>query len=365
MQSVLLYKVALLVLLAGASGTTATVAFYYRGRENDLGSQVANLGTRNDSQNSEISSLKRELDNLTGQISQLNIQIGQLNTANFQLGNLIAQLRAQLANGLCSSGRTVTIGELVDLSSALSTQGVRAKDASLLATNDINSFLSTAGCNLRFAVAVDDYQLDNSIALSELQSLAAAGVQVVVGPLNSGAAQYLLSYANSNHIVLISPSSTSRVLAIPNDYLFRTAPNDGVQGLADARMMIDRGATALIIVQRHDSYGDTLANATAKNFEALGGVVGATIQYDASGGTGFDFTSVLQTLNNDFQTANTGAYANKVAMDFISFEEFGQLIIQANAKYPALLNGPLPWFGTDGDAQDTVISGNATAGPLA
>src|SRR5213594_507336 len=88
MQSVLLYKVALLVLLAGASGTTATVAFYYRGRENDLGSQVANLGTRNDSQNSEISSLKRELDNLTGQISQLNIQIGQLNTANFQLGNL-------------------------------------------------------------------------------------------------------------------------------------------------------------------------------------------------------------------------------------------------------------------------------------
>jgi branched-chain amino acid transport system substrate-binding protein len=266
--------------------------------------------------------------------------------------------------GLCSSGRTLTIGLLTDLSDGLTSQGVRAKDAALLAINDINTYLSNGGCNLKFGVSVDDYALDQAKALSGIQSFHASGVQVVVGPLNSGAAQNILQYANSNHIVMISPSSTSVALAIAGDYLFRTAPNDRWQGSADAQMMWSQGARSIIIVQRHDTYGDALANATAKSFQALGGNVNATIQYDQNAGAGFDFTSVLSTLNTDYNNANTGANHNKVAMDFISFEEFGQLIIQANAQHPGLLTTPLPWFGTDGEAQDTVISGNATAGSL-
>ena len=110
---------------------------------------------------------------------------------------------------LCTSGQTITLGMLLDLSKTLSDQGTRAKDVSTLAINDINSLLSGGGCNLKFTAAIDDYQLDNNLALQDLKSLAASGVQVVVGPLNSGAAQYILSYAGSNHVVLISPSSTS------------------------------------------------------------------------------------------------------------------------------------------------------------
>jgi len=110
--------------------------------------------------------------------------------------------------------------------------------------NDINAMLSIAGCNLRFTTSVDDYALNNQVALSELTSLSASGVQVVVGPLNSGAVQTILSYADSNHIVLISPSSTSATLAIPNDYLFRTIPNDQQQALANARMIVDNGRKA-------------------------------------------------------------------------------------------------------------------------
>src|SRR5438128_543642 len=115
---------------------------------------------------------------------------------------------------LCSSGKTLTIGELLDLSSDLSDQGTKAKDSSGFAITDVNNFLASNGCNLRFTNAISDYKLDNPTALSNLQSFAASGVQVVVGPLNSGTAQYILSYANSNHIVLISPSSTSPALAI-------------------------------------------------------------------------------------------------------------------------------------------------------
>ena len=268
-----------------------------------------------------------------------------------------------ISGGLCSSGRTITIGELLDLSSDLSSQGTRAKYSSNIAISDINSFLSTSGCNLKFANAVDDYALDNTKGLNQLTSLAASGVQVVVGPLNSGTAQYILSYANSNHIVLISPSSTAPQLAIANDYLFRTAPNDANQGHADARMLLDRGASAVIIVQRHDTYGDGLANATAAWFKVLGGSgvkVIDTIQYDTSTK---DFTTVLNTVQSDFTANNVGVYKGHIAIDVIAFEEFGSMIIKAATTTSYSFPWSTPWFGTDGEAQDAVIINATTSGP--
>lgn len=213
---------------------------------------------------------------------------------------------------------------------------------------------------MKFATQVDDYQLSNTLASTDLASLAASGVQVVVGPLNSGAASTILQYANTNHIVLISPSSTSVALAINNDYLFRTAPNDRWQGQADARMMRDRGATDLIIVQRHDSYGDALANATAAYFKLDGGHVETTIQYP--GDPVSDWTTTLDSLQTEFNSARATYAANRIAIDVIAFEEFGSMILKASStSYPSFPWSALPWFGTDGEAQDAVIV-NATYG---
>jgi len=272
---------------------------------------------------------------------------------------------------LCTSGQTITLGMLLDLSKTLSDQGTRAKDVSTLAINDINSLLSGGGCNLKFTTAVDDYQLDNNLALQDLKSLAASGVQVVVGPLNSGAAQYILSYAGSNHVVLISPSSTSPALAVSNDYLYRTVPNDAAQGVADARIMTDRGATDLIIVQRHDTYGDGLANATRDRFQTLGGHVETIIRYDAAAADAstLDWTSTLTTLNTEFNNA-VGTYgAGKIAIDVVAFEEFSQMVIKAQSSFSSgsPYNFPwstLPWFGTDGEADNGHIITPASTGTL-
>ena len=442
MSYLLSLKVVIILTLAAVGGSLGGVAYYYQARAASLNSQVSNLNSNASSLNDQIAALKAEIANLTAQISrfqatnsqlnQTHLQLqsleAQLTTANTQLESLetqlsneitkvqllessfntqlntlnaqlaqnqaeivqlqnqISQLQTQLqqSRGLCLSGKTVTIGELLDLTDGLSTQGVRAKDGSLLAINDINSFLSSSGCNLRFAVSVSDYHLDSSVALSELQAFAAAGIQVVVGPLNSGAAQNLLAYANANHIVLISPSSTSLALAIPNDYLFRTAPSDKWQGMADARMIQAEGATKLVIVQRHDTYGDALANATSVDFNYLltnlGGTVDTLgcvatdtvciIQYDSSI---TDFTATITTLNNAFAALNATT-PNRVAIDAVSFEEFSQMIYQIRSQHPNLLAGSLPgcgavagctgsgptsiWTGTDGEAQDTIISGS-------
>jgi len=298
----------------------------------------------------------------------------------------------EISGGLCSSGRTLTIGLLSDKTDGLSSQGVRAADAALIAINDINSYLSSAGCNLKFSVSISDYQLLSDVALTQLQAFGAAGVQVVVGPLNSGALQNLIQYSNTNHIVLISPSSTSAALAIPassTKYYFRTAPDDRWQGMADARMIQAEGATKLIVVQRQDTYGDALANATALDFNYLltnnagtvntNGCVSSNtvcvIKYakDAS-----DFTTTITALYNAFTALNATSNINKVAISAVSFEEFSQMIYQTNQQHPNLLGGKLPgcgsvagctgtgptsiWTGTDGEAQDTVISSNSTSG---
>src|SRR6267143_638820 len=308
-------KVVIILVLAAAGGSLGGFAYYYQARAASLSSQVSNLNSNASSLNEQIAALKAEIANLTAQISRLQVTNSQLNqtylqiqsleteltTANTQLQSLEAQLsneitkvqalessfntqlnalNAQLAqdqteiaqlqtqisqlqtqlrqsSGLCLSGRTITVGELLDLSDGLSAQGIRARDSSLLAINDINNFLSSAGCSLKFAVSVSDYALDYSRVLGDLQTFASQGIQVVVGPLNTAAIAAVLPYANSHHIVLISPDVTSIALAIPNDYLFRTAPNDRWQGMADARMAQAEGATKLVIVQRHDPYRDS------------------------------------------------------------------------------------------------------------
>lgn len=267
-------------------------------------------------------------------------------------------------SALCTSGQTITIGELLDLSKDLSSQGKRAQASSNLAISDINSFLSTTGCSLRFKNAVTDYALDNQQALTALTNFAASGTKVVVGPLNSGAAQFVLGYANSHNVVLISPSSTAPQLAIANDYLFRTAPNDANQGHADARMMLDRGAKALIILARQDLYGQGLANATSSFFTYLGGSsvkVIDTIFYPTDT---TDFSTYVSTLNTDFNNNKAAYGAGGIAIDVIAFEEFGSLILKAKSNYnTAFPWSTLPWFGTDGESQDSVIV-NATYGSL-
>jgi len=137
-------------------------------------------------------------------------------------------------------------------------------------------------------------------------------------------------------------------------------------------MLVDRGATDAIIVQRKDTYGDGLANATRDRFVALGGHVEPIIQYDASAadaGT-LDWTATLTTLNTEFNNAVTAGYSvDKIAIDVIAFEEFSAMVIKAQSSFSSgsAHNFPwstLPWFGTDGEADNGKIITPASTGTL-
>lgn len=269
-------------------------------------------------------------------------------------------------SGLCN-GQTLTIGALNDLSGDLSAQGKGDLLAENHAITDINAYLQSSGCNLKFALNSQDYQLKNALALSQFQAMIAAGVQVVIGPLNSGTAQFILPTANSNHVVLISPSSTSAALAFEPSasapkYLFRTAPADTAQGLADARIMVDRGVQGAIIINRDDTYGNGLANSTKIDL-IRDGVSSANIKgpykYDT---TTSDFSSLISQIASDYTTLSSAVGAAHVAIYAVTFQELGTLLIQAHNSNPSLLATTLPWFGTDGQAQNGVLVNATGAG---
>ena len=262
-------------------------------------------------------------------------------------------------SGTAASGLsgTITIGDLTDLSGALSAIGTQQKTAVDLAVTDINAYLAKAGMsNVKFAAQDDDTGLVPATALSDLQSMHASGIQAVVGPLTSGEASTILQYADQNHMVLISASSTAISLAIPNDYLFRLVPNDAAQSFAIARELVNENVKDIILVDQNTVYGIGLANATAVRFAALGGNVQDNIQYVS---TATDFTPTLTTAQTDYNAAVAKYGAGSVAIVAIGYQEVGQMLVQAKSSFPSLLK--TTWFGSDGESQNTDFT-NSTGG---
>ena len=286
-----------------------------------------------------------------------NVGVGGTNTVTVTT----TAVQTGQAKGLCN-GQTITIGALNDLSGQLSAQGKGDLAAEQLAIVEVNNYVKAAGCSLTFSLSNYDYKLDGPTALSDLQTMQAAGVQVVIGPLNSGAARTILPTANSNHIVLISPSSTSPALHVTdttNNYLFRTAPNDAAQGQAIAREMLTYGAKAVIIVNRDDTYGGGLANAT-KAFLLQDGMaasnIAGPIKYDP---TATDFSPLITQVTNSYNSLNTGGNAGSVYIVAVSFQEINSILAQAKTSGSAIYNA-VPWFGSDGEAQNGVIANSSS-----
>jgi branched-chain amino acid transport system substrate-binding protein len=272
------------------------------------------------------------------------------------------------SNATLSGNKTVTIGVMTDLTGELSSIGVGIGKATQLAAQDVNAWIKANDSSwsgaVTFQVDVMDYDLGSGTtkAQNDLSAFSSSGVSVVIGPLDSGTVGALYSTSQSDNIVMLSPSSTSVLLAGVSPYLYRTVPNDAFQGQADAREFYQNGVRQLIIVYTNQAYGSGLANATAARFSALGGTVSAKIPYDP---TTTDFTSILTTLNSQYSSAVSSAGGNKsqVAIFAIGYQEIGTLLSQAQTQGygNTLLNTSQPWYGSDGEAANSAFTNSTFA----
>jgi branched-chain amino acid transport system substrate-binding protein len=247
---------------------------------------------------------------------------------------------------------TLNIGVAIPLTGDLGTYGANAKAALNLAASQINALLSATNAGYSLNLLYEDTQTKPDIALTATQDLASKGCQVILGYYSSGELRNCMTYAQTNQIVLISPSSTAVSLAIPKDYIFRFVPADDKQGPAMARGIQSFNVSYIVPIWRGDTYGDGLVQATENRMVQLGGNYDHNgIRYDINAK---EFSTEVASLNTEVQKAVSTYGMNNVGVYAVTFEEITSIMTSAT-QYPIL--SQVKWFGCDGSALSGKVAG--------
>ena len=99
---------------------------------------------------------------------------------------------------------------------------------------DLNEYSAKLGHDTTFTYLIDQADSQAAIHLEKVQSFKSMGIEIFIGGPWSSMAQASLSYVNENDMLMVSSSSTSPMLAIENDRLYRICPTDFVQAPAIA-----------------------------------------------------------------------------------------------------------------------------------
>ena len=243
----------------------------------------------------------------------------------------------------------VNIGVLLPATGDIASHGQDSNISAKLAKDDFNKYLKSIGAPWRMNLIIEDTQTDPVIALEKLQSLNSKGVKQVLGTQTSSELRNVKSYADSNGMLLVSPSSTSPKLAI-DDNIFRLVPDDTKQGVVLAELLSYNNIKVVIPVYRADVWGDGLYASSKASFEDLGGIVDEGIRYSPEVTV---FSTEVSLLSERLDSYLNSYSTDEVAILLISFDESVHLINSASS-YDNLKS--VMWFGSDASANDDKLT---------
>lgn len=322
---------------------------------------------------SEYDALQSQLDTATADLTTANAELGTVTTerdaaaaerdakvaeyevAVGEIGKLTQAMIEVYFDSIGAGGEApiessvtgeIQIGGLFAFSGPLATFAENEYAAALLAVDHVNAFLESIGAEWTVSIVAEDTQVQPDLALEKLESLAARGIKLVMGPLASSEVRAIKGYCDANKILAISQSSTAPDLAIADDYIFRFCPTDKLgQGPAMGRILYEAGISYVIPVTRNDAWGVGLEEAGRPKFEELGGTFLEGIRYPD---TAVEFSAEASDLATKVASAVDAYGAENVAVWHISFEEVNAFFTAAS-EYPVLKT--VEWFGSDGTAQ--------------
>ena len=172
-----------------------------------------------------------------------------------------------------SGGDTITIGMIGPLTGSLAVYGTHVQAGVELAIEEINAVggVRLGDASYQLAVEIKDDQGDSTECVNAMNALISDGIQLVVGSATSGCTSAITSIANSEGVVLITPSGTADSLTTTMDYVFRTCFRDSFQGELAAQYAADEGYTKVGIVYcSADTYSSGLRDAFADACAAKG-----------------------------------------------------------------------------------------------
>ncbi|MCC8182875.1 MAG: ABC transporter substrate-binding protein [Clostridiales bacterium] len=168
---------------------------------------------------------------------------------------------------------TITLGMIGPMTGSLAVYGTHVANGVNLAIEQINAAggVTVGGESYELAVESKDDQGDSTECLNAMNALISDGIELVIGSATSGCTSSITSVANSEGVVLITPSGTADALTTEMDYVFRTCFKDSFQGELAAQYAADEGYTKVGIVYcSADTYSAGLRDAFATAAEKLG-----------------------------------------------------------------------------------------------
>jgi branched-chain amino acid transport system substrate-binding protein len=235
-------------------------------------------------------------------------------------------------------GETVQVGYIASTTAALETTVPLVED---LTGAHINEYMDKLAYDVEVEFLIDTADGQAAIHLEKVQGFKSMDVEIFQGGAWSSQAQAALGYVNDNNMLMISSSSTSPLLAIENDRLYRTCPTDFVQAPAISNMWKSWGAEAILIVQRGDSWADGIYNVLMPELEAQGIEVIDRVRYAAEV---TEFSSYLATMDNLLGEAIAEYGAERVGVQTMYFDE-GVVLVSQTGDYPNTRE--VVWMGTE------------------
>ena len=206
---------------------------------------------------------------------------------------------------------------------------------------DLNEYAEKLGHDTSFTYLIDQADSQAAVHLEKVQSFKSMGIEIFIGGPWSSMAQASLSYVNENDMLMVSSSSTSPMLAIADDRLFRTCPTDYVQAPAIAGMLEGWGIEAVIVFQRADSWGDGIYNIFEQEWTDRGYAIIERIRYAAES---TEYSNYLQTMNDKIASAAAEYGYDRIAIQTMSFDE--QVVYTTQTvDYPETRK--VVWFGCE------------------
>jgi branched-chain amino acid transport system substrate-binding protein len=242
-----------------------------------------------------------------------------------------------------AQGEPVRIGVILSATGGLAAFVPPIRAGIALAFDEINSAGGVLGGRRLAMVEADDQTNPQAGVTVATRLVQAENVAAIIGPMASG---ITIAVANAvtvpAGVPIVSPSATAPAVSQinDNDTVFRTAVPDGLQGQVLARLVREAGIERVAIMAINNDYGRGLTGSFTTNFQARGGTVTGSQNYEENRPS---YRAELQTL------ARTG---NPQALLLIGYPASGGNTILRNS----IENGFFQrYIGTDGMRDQSVI----------
>ena len=229
-----------------------------------------------------------------------------------------------------ASGTTFKIGTIGPLTGENAIYGLAVANGAKIAVEEINASDSA----IKFELQSQDDVADGETSVNAYNKLMDWGMQLLVGPTTTGAAQAVSAVANTDRTFMLTPSASSTDVIDGKDNVFQVCFTDPNQGTGSADYMAENMPDAKIaIIYRND---DAYSQGIHDTFVTEAAAKGLNVVYEGT------FTKDTAT---DFSVQLTGAQSAGADLVFlpIYYQPASVILNQANAM------GYAPtFFGVDG-----------------